>query len=641
MDSESSSNTAAENNINSPVIEEEKNETDINDDQIDLTTDELWQKTGFQRILGGYFYKYILNLAVMVFGLVVVAVIIPEYILPYPEALGFQSIVSTLFALMFTLFDVGIGSAVTRFVAEYVGRGEMKKTLEYIRFFIWFQMFTGLIQMSIIAIWGIFFASNMAEFAPMVWFFLINSCIQYPGMLGIYKSCLEAFQRYDRSEIIKFIQTVALESTTSLLFIMLGRWWGSSNPMIGDLMGATIGSILGRYIDDFFAMMLSAKFFADILKPYGISLMDTLVPHVSKDVAKNALIFGLKNMAQSIFYQISMLFMSLLQILYLPNYATIIGLMSVADTIARIIIQDMPTKASISEAYNNDKKNLTDYYIQSQFKWYGILTFYLTLEVGMLIPPAVGLIAANYAAAAWMVPYLLISRFFIPPIHFSDSVQQGADKPEYAAYSLFVQMVFRVIFFTLLIHPRLIPSLFDGYNYTVAYLLADLPSFIAKNIFAWWIIDRKIIKVKINVWQTIITPALALIPLIPLNFLFLNIFNRLATNTIIAISLALIFVMLILFVLPILILFPALGFLGGWDDRQLEHLKNAGKISGPSKFLVMGMYKTAKWCFEHTPLRKMGNKHKIPWKKADREAMELIKAREVKLLEDYSIKKSN
>lgn len=595
--------------------------------------DELWQETGFQRILGGFWHNYIFMLFIMIFGMVMMGLIFPNYILPYPEAMGFKSVVSSLFSLLFTIFDVGIGSAVTRFVAEYVGRGEMKKGMEYLRFFIWFQMITGLLQVTIVAFWALRFATETTTFAPLVWFFIINSLVQYPGMLGIYRSALQAFQRYDKANIVSFVQMVFLESTTQIIFIFVGRWWGINTPYMGELMGATMGYIIGLYIDDFLAMVLAAKYFSDVLKPYGISIWDTFVPRFSKKVIKKALLFGSKNMAQGIFYQVSMLWITGVTMIWLPNYSTIIGLFSIADGLARLIIQDLPTKAAIAESYNSGKLRLTDYIIQSQFKWYGILTFFLTLEIGMLIPPVLGDIAANYASAAWMIPYLLISRFFIPPIHFSDSVQQGCDKPEYAAYSLAVQMVTRMITFTLLLNPGMIPSLIPGYNYTIAYLMADLPPIIAKNIFAWMLIDRKLVKIRVNIWQTFVAPFLAILPLIPINLGLLWLFNTYSTNQFIAIIMGLIFIVFLLFGAPTFIVFPMLGLVGGWDERSIEHLKNAALISGPSKPFVMTMYRISKWCWDRSPLKKIGKKYKIPYEDADREAIELIQKRAANLKE--------
>jgi O-antigen/teichoic acid export membrane protein len=630
MDEKSGTNIGSENACKDTLSNQLPEKTDFKTKRAanKKISDELWGKTGFFRPLGGFWFNYIFNLALMVFGLVFMGVIFPNYILPFPEALGFKSVVSSLFAMLFTLFDVGIGTSVTRYMAEYVGKGEIKKSIEYLRFFIWFQMFTGLIQITIIAYYTLAIAKYMNNFAPLVWLFLFNSTIQYPGMLGVYNGALEAFQRFDKKNIVSFVQSVFLEMTTQVIFIFIGRAFGRANPVFGELMGATIGYTIGLYIDDFLALLLSGHFFNQILKPYGIPFYNTWIPSVGKEVIKNSLTFGLKNMAQGLFYQFSMLLITAMTMWWLPAYATIIGLFSIADTMTRIVIQDLPMKASVAESYNCGKMALTDYYIQAQFKWYGILTPYLSIEVLMLLPPIIIVVAGNYGAAAWMIPYLMVSRFLIGPIHFSDSVQQGADKPEYAAYSLAVQMVARAIAFYLLLCPSCIPSLFPNYNYAIAYLLADVPSVVAKNIFAWWLIDRKIIKVRINWWQTLITPFLAPLPLIPINYGLVAIFQAVSKTSFIGgLIIALIILIFILFIAPIIVVFPMLGFLGGWDERGLEHLNQAAMISGPSRLLVNALYKGTLWGFRHSPFRSVAQKWRIPHEQADIEAEDLYRSR--------------
>jgi hypothetical protein len=66
-----------------------------------------------------------------------------------------------------------------------------------------------------------------------------------------------------------------------------------------------------------------------------------------------------------------------------------------------------------------------------------------------------------------------------------------------------------------------------------------------------------------------------------------------------------------------------LGFVGGWDKRGLEHVKEAAEISGPSKKLTYFMYRTGKWAYDLSPLKVLGEKSRIPHEEADKEALEL------------------
>ena len=328
-------------------------------------------------------------------------------------------------------------------------------------------------------------------------------------------------------------------------------------------------------------------------------------------------------------YSCSRILITSMAINWLPNYATIIGLFQVADTITRIIIQDPPAGAAIAESFNCGKLELTKYYSQSTFKWYGILTIFLTLEVIQLVPPILIKVASQYAKAADLIPWLLISRFFIGPIHFSDNVHKGCDKPEYAMYSLFVQMAFRAFFFWLFLSPKALPSIIDNYNYIGAYCIADLPSVLAKNVFAWWIVNKNLYKVKISWWQTIFSPLISIIPIIPINLAIVYGFHILSNgNFVLSVILAIIALLTIFFFGPLLLMFM-LGLTGGFDERGLKHLHDAALLSGPMRWFVKGMFYLGKWGSAISPLKKFMLKYRIPHEAADKEADELNKMRDI------------
>jgi hypothetical protein len=251
------------------------------------------------------------------------------------------------------------------------------------------------------------------------------------------------------------------------------------------------------------------------------------------------------------------------------------------------------------------------------------------VEVIQLVPPILVSVASSYAKAADLIPWLLISRFFIGPIHFSDQVHKGCDKPEYAMYSLFVQMSFRALFFLILLAPKALPSLFDNYNYIAAYCIADLPSVLAKNVFAWWIVNKYLYKVKINWWQTIFAPLFSILPIILLNIGIIYGFQTLSNGIFyLSVLLSIVVLLSIFFISPLILMFM-LGFVGGFDDRGLIHLRDAAILSGSMKWMVMGMYNLSKWGLRISPLKNFSPKFAIPHIAADKEAEELNKMREI------------
>ena len=112
----------------------------------------LWDEIGFHRPLGGLLYNLTLIVLTILFGVVVNLYILPRWVYPFPETLGWQDMTNQIFYLTFVIADLGIGAALQRFIGEIAVK-EPRKSLQYIRFFIWFQMFTGLMQITGIAAW--------------------------------------------------------------------------------------------------------------------------------------------------------------------------------------------------------------------------------------------------------------------------------------------------------------------------------------------------------------------------------------------------------------------------------------------------------------------------------------------------------
>jgi len=581
----------------------------------------LWEKVGFHRPLASFWWQYSLILVLAIPGVLVIGVIIPQFILPFPTALGFSSITIQFFGLFFTIMDMCTAPAVQRYVAEYSVK-DPKKAVEYVQFFIWFQMFTGLIQVTIVSFYCLFLMPKNLQYA--MWFFLIYSTTQYPGMLGSFNGALNGFQQFDKTNKVSIIQGVLIQSLTQIAFILLGRWIGVQIPALGELMGATFGFIIGTYLDDFIAMAIAGYFFSKVLKPLGIPLREAFKPNFSPKIAKECLLFGGKLVGAYIINAAVNFIILWMVISWLPNYTIIIGLYSIADGIARIITISFTTTPAISESFNNGKKELTKFIIESQWRNWFLLSLALSVEIGIFIPPVLKVIGGNYGDAAWMIPILMISRFFVFPINFGSDIVQACDKPEYRTYALIFEQSARVISYFLLISPFGLLSVVGEEYATLAYLFADLPAYLTKLVTQWFFVQKKTIKTRISSpIQTFVIPALSTLTIIPPTILLVYIFNTIYAmffpNLLVPILIAAGFLLLIMFAFPIIIFF-VLGLLGGWDDYQLKEFRNAMQISGPSKSFVKILYKVTHWSHTHS---KLGNKFPIKHEKADKEALEL------------------
>jgi hypothetical protein len=98
---------------------------------------------------------------------------------PFPEIVGYQTIAVGLFAFIYTIFNLGANFGLNRFIAEYRVKN-VKRMLQYVSFTMWYQSFTGLIQITILS-WFTFQVVVNSEFAYVTWILLLGLQKEYPG----------------------------------------------------------------------------------------------------------------------------------------------------------------------------------------------------------------------------------------------------------------------------------------------------------------------------------------------------------------------------------------------------------------------------------------------------------------------------
>lgn len=596
----------------------------MNTNQIDETSlekekEELWNTTGFHRPLGGFFYNYIFLLILLIPGLLVLGVVIPA-ILPYPEALGYNSIITQLLNVFFIFADFGLVEATTRYVSEN-STTNPKKSLQYISFFIWFQMITGLLQITFVSMyvmtWLPYTDLNYAS-----WFFLVYIMIQWPGTALTFGIALKSFQNFNRETIVNIFQNVAIQTLTQVGFILLGRWWGSQNPEIGELMGAVIGFIFGSYLDDLIGFVLGAYLFKKTIKPFGFSFKETLLLDFDKGLVKEVLSFGFKVLPSRMGFYASNFVITMMITSWLYNYSTLAGLYSIAFAITRLLEVSFSIGPPIAEAYNNDKKHLARYTIEEQFRWWGIIVIgMLTVPLIIFIPALLPLVGGEYGEASFMIFLLFFSAVFTFPSDFTGEIARNANMPGTSTILETIKQGIRVIAFLIALAPWGIATWFGREYVVIAWLLADVPGIILKLILGWIVVNKRIVQIKFPFVQTVLIPAIATIPLILFSIAIIGLLNVLVeVSMIVVYGIAVLVLLGYLFFLPALFTFPIIGFLGGFDKRSLEHFENAVKISGPSHFLANLMYKSSLFGYKHSPFK---DKFLIDHEAADAEAIEL------------------
>ncbi len=591
---------------------------------------ELWDTTGFHRPLGGFFYNYIFLLVLLIPGLLVIGVIIPA-IMPWPAGLGYNLVVTQLLNVFFIFADFGLVEAISRFVGEN-STSNPKKAIQYVSFFIWFQMITGLIQITVVSIYVMTWLPY-TNLSYASWFFLVYIMIQWPGMTLVFKYALGGFQQFNRQTLVDIFQNIAVQTVTQIGCIILGRWWGVQNPHIGELMGAVMGFIFGSYLDDILAFFLGGYFFKKVINQFGFKFKEIFFLDYDKSLLKEVLNFGIRVLPSRMGFYATNFLITLMITNWLYNYSTLAGLFSIAFAITRLLEVSFSIGPPISEAYNNGKKRLAIYTIQLQLVWWGFIVIgMLVIPILIFIPSLLPLIGGEYGEAAFMVFLLFFSAIFTFPSDFTGEIARNANMPGTSTILETIKQVIRVIAYLIALAPWGVATWFGREYVVIAWLLADVPGIIIKMIIGWIVVNKKIVKIKFPIIQTVVIPIIATIPLYIFSFIMISIMNGLAKVSMTFVYILAILLLLgYLFFFPALFTFPTIGFLGGFDKRSLEHFENAVKISGPSHFIANLMYRSSKFGYDHSPFKE---RFVIKHEDADKEAEELTILRKEHVIEE-------
>nr|MDO8115352.1 hypothetical protein [Candidatus Sigynarchaeota archaeon] len=588
-----------------------------------------WQKVGFSRTLGGFFYRYMLFLLEMVIGALLVGFLLNIFY-PWPEAEGYRNIVGQLFVLLFSVFDIGTAYGIERFLAEWRVK-DPRKMLYYLQFFIWYQMMTGLIQTTLVSMWGLFMVPS-TNLAHLIWLILVTSTTQYPGMLGYFAATLKGLQRFDKAQWLQFIHGQFFQMATNVLFILVGRYLGAMFTPVGELMGLAIGAAIGSYVDDFFAMFLGGYFFKKAVKDIfpDLQLRDCFRHEFDRKLVKECLWFGLQVSAGPLFGVFVGQMIALYWINLVPQYSTWIQLASVASGLANVVQwgTGLELVPAISESFLNGKKKLAQFYITQGFRWNLYLAVPLLVMILVYLPLilTVALSVANVSiyllAVAFLFPYI-IAKLLEPFAGFADQVIVGASKPSFLTVVRLLEEAGKLFFMTLWIPWLRVTDVGLPAVVWVMPLGTFIPTFL-KTLACWVYIHKKIVPVKFPIGQALIAPGLSSIFVFFISWIYINFIWPPMLLSLTLIPAALLTVLWML-VGTLGIYMFAYGFFGGFDDFGVKIMGEAVAISGPSKPLMKFLMAFLKLGIKISPLH---NKFPIPAEDAHREALELMAIRE-------------
>lgn len=589
----------------------------------------LWEQVGFTRPLGGFFYNFVLAIVGLIIGLVFVGFLL-SWLYPWPEAEGYRSIAGVYYSLLFSIMDIGTAYGIERFVAENRIKNP-RKMLQYLQFFIWYQMITGLFQTTFVSIWSLYYIPH-TTLAYTIWIFLILSTTQYPGCLGFFKAALKGLQYFHKAAILDFIGEYFFQQLTNIIFILLGRYWGSQNPQIGELMGLAIGAAIGAYIDDFFATALSLVFFNKVTKQFGFTWKDALRHDFDKKLAWECLSFGARVAIGPLWGTFVGFTINMYWITYVPQWATFSTLSSIGRAVADLLKlgEGINLVPATSESFLNGKNKLAQFYIAQSFKYWTFFSipmiFIITAYVPTILHAALLIQGAeNYALAVSFIFPWIIYNFQENVTHTADNIIVGASRPNFLMMTRLLEETGKLLLMTTWIVWLQIPQRFGITGVIWVHSMGIWPAVICKTIAGWWFINKKIVKVHVPLWQTFVAPLLASGCMFVFSIIYLNTIHPILESNIGVLPAGIVtalFAFLVMFAFVYLSLY---GFFGGFDDFGFKVFKTAGQMSGPSKILMLIIANLVQIGIKISPFH---NKHAIPSKFAELEAFELMYQRE-------------
>ncbi|MHA1683369.1 MAG: hypothetical protein ACTSUE_20685 [Promethearchaeota archaeon] len=569
----------------------------------DLRPSELWENIGFHRPLAGFFYNLPFYILLLILGIAFLSIIY-NVLYPFPESMGYRNAATVIFSLFFYSFDLGTANLLNRFIGE-TNVKDPKKMVQYIQYFIWYQMITGLIQTTSISIYALFFVPH-SQLAYSVWIMLIFSTTQFPGFLGIFRGVLGTLQQYNKTAILNFISGELFQRVTEIIFVLLGRWYGIVNPAVGEIMGIAIGATIGFYVDDFIATAFSAIFFKRVMKDYGFSVKDCFRHDFDRELWTTCLWWGIKSGLPNFFWTLNGFISLNIWLIYVPQYTTFQALASFGGGIGSLMGWSLDLGGCISEAFFNDKKKLAKYYISQAWRYTGMIQcfmFSILLVLLLVLEPILRLFGLEYYLLGTLFVFPKMMRDIQQPYNnFAEGMTTGTGHINFQMIIDIYEALAAILSWFIFIVWLRIPQQYGIVS--IAWLIpcAELPAIVSKIAISYAFINKRIMKLKISWYQSFIAPGLATLIIYVIGILYVNFFFTPVYNNIGGIIALVPTIIIFIIIMPFFVYFPLTGLLGAWDDSSIEILRKATKMSGMGKFLSLPMYKLIKIAVNHSRL---------------------------------------
>jgi hypothetical protein len=557
-------------------------------------------------------FNYVLGFVEIVFGVVVGGLLI-SILYPYPESKGYRDLAGMVFIWTMPLFDIGVAYGIERFIGEWRVK-DVTKMVQYIQFFNWYLLFSSLLKTTVFSLWT-FTVISQGNLAYLSWNLLLLSIQHYPGVLYLLRSCMSGLQQYHVANTLNALGSEVFDKVFLLLFIYMWRAIGNQNPSMGELMTMAFGTTFCYYMRDFFMFALQVYLIRPMLRKAGITMRALFEPRFSRDVVKTAFRAGFLVsvpgiIAQGIAFAITMMYVNVI-----PQYTTFSVLFSSASMFVGFLeyFGKIDLTAPFSEAYRNQKQQLSLFYIAQGWKYWGyvngamMLMFAAFLDVlsrALLAIPGLEYYAllGVFLLPAW------IQKFFQPLAEQGDMILVGAMRLKVFQAFRICEEIFKIGWVAIMLFAfRLQTAGLPAIAFVFA-LATSVPQWI-KATLVWIYIRKKLLPYTIPVWQAIVAPLASGAVVFGLVSAYLTFVHTLYQPVLGDVIAGIVSIVVILVLFPTIVFPFYYGLLGGWDDFGLETYQKSVSMAGPSKFFYRNASRVTTWAARHSPLT---NRFPIP-----------------------------
>ncbi|MBN1582658.1 MAG: hypothetical protein JXA89_18250 [Anaerolineae bacterium] len=533
-----------------------------------------WEEIGFHRPLAGFMFAMMMGILLFIPLIIYQNLVLPTFILPSAQAFGLMGRVGQVFALAWTLFDVGTSIAFIKFYSQYRVHNP-RRAVQYGQLFIWWQALSGAFQVALVII----LAGTLVpktSYAIYTWIIVVHTVIQIPGFYRVMRDALYAQQRLDYAQVLDNFIMLVWPMVTQPIFVLLMRWWSQRTPTVGSALAGAFGLAMAAYAVELCNFVLGLWLYRRL----GYNTRLLFMAHFDRSVVVEAFRFGILDMSGSVVLAAASAIEILITQTGLINYAEVWGnwmmannFMLAFDVLRNLVDGTMP---AISEAISHGRRKLCQYYVAMSYKW--------DATIGAFVAAVLLAIADRFILGSSGPEFARAALYVLPLIGFGsiqhlniigDAVALASNKPAMKMTMIAAEQTIRIVLALILLERFQVTGLI------IAYLVATL----IRGIAIYFINSRVCFPLRYFPWQSFAAPLLAgAVHYIILRWITGLIWQGDEITSI------------VIFLIGILFSYPLYTFLyglfGGWDDATLDELRRAVDMQPFLRFMAWIFYRT-------------------------------------------------